>query len=177
MRPILEYENGDKLFRRSKPHSPSQHFVESRLGELSTNWARICQNGNLVLLSPFGDSSMYSTKHTRVLVFDTSKYPEDELPERVFEDGKGNSLRVVVKHSPLAKNYSHCDIDGYLTTADGEFENALLKVSEYQGHPFTGRPLKKLRNEYRVALAYWFQFEDEEDGKERVFEVELTPPS
>jgi ribosomal protein L25 (general stress protein Ctc) len=110
------------------------------------------------------------------LVFDTSVYPDGKLPERVFFDDKGNSLRVIVEHAPLKSNYSHCDLNAYLTTIDGKFDDSLVKPEDYNRHPLK-KQLRQLRNDYRNELAYWFQFEDEEDGEEDVIEVRLEPPS
>ena len=152
----VAYHNGECLYRRSKPHLLVDHWNETRLGEISVNWSYISSNSRLVLMEEANTDSFFSTKFTKVITFDTSKYPTEDLPPKVIEDGKGNYLKVDIEHDPLTFNYAHCNIQSYLTTADGNLHQSQIMAHAYDTHPLK-KKLRKLRNEYKTVLAYWFQ--------------------
>ena len=151
-----DYTNGYILYRRSKIHEAEKHWNETRLGEISVNWSYISNRKSNVLLNQKNDETLYSETFKRVLIFDTNKYKEEELPPRKIVDSSGNFLNVCIDHDPLPLNYSHCNINSYLTTSDGNFERNLVTAGDYNKHPLK-KKLRALRNEYKTLLAYWFQ--------------------
>lgn len=154
-----------KLYRRSKKHTPENHWNETRLGEISTNWSYYCKNPFHVLYNVSTNKPLILPDYQRVLICNLDSQ-NDKLPEnypfsKILKDEKGE-LHVNVEHAPINYNYSHANINCYLTTFDGEYNNFLVPHDGYNNHPLA-KKLKGLRSLYKAHLMYHFsEFQDYE---------------
>lgn len=150
-------ENG-KLYRRSKKHPPEDHWNETRLGEISTNWNRYCKDPYYVLYNVSSDKPLVLPEYKRVIICNLDAYNDNSSESypfaKILKDEKGQ-LEIRVEHAPLAYNYSHSNVNCYLTTIDNQYNNSRVPHDGYDKHPLK-KNLRGLRNKYKAHLMYHF---------------------
>lgn len=146
------------LYRRSHKIESEQHWNQTRLGGISCNWSKYCQLPQDVLYDCRSNSDALKTEHKRViscnLDANNEEFPENYPFSKVIEHDN-NKLDIRVLHAPEECNYPHSNIDCFLTTSDGCYNESIVKPEEYNSHPLK-KNLRGLRNKYKAHLIYHF---------------------
>jgi len=153
------------LFRRSKKIEPSQHWNETRLGEISVNWSVLCKSSKDVLY----DSSTKNLLSRKSKLIDPDKTRAYSCNLDIINDAEKECypfiktiefnqdlLKIVVVHNKTVCNKAHSDINCYLTTNDGSLDNKLVECEDWDNQPLNTKKFKGLRGKYKVHLMYHF---------------------
>jgi len=162
--------NSGILYRRSKKIEQSNHWNETRLGEISTNWSILCRSSKDVLYDSStknllnGKSKLIHKNQTRVyscnLDFGNENIDEYHPFARIIEF-KNDIIKIEVTHNKTICNYPHSDINCFLTTNDGVHINELVESKDWVKHPLNSNRYRGLRGKYKTHLIY--HFSDYED--------------
>ncbi len=155
-KPITRY----KLYRRSRVSSLREHWGQTNpLAEISTNWSKLTKKMEYVLLDGRYDK-LYNPQLRRVIICDLDYVPKEEemssypFCKTIKEDGEGE-LKIMVYHNPDDYNYAHSQIECYLTTPDGKYNNSRIPHKDYDSYPLN-KELAGLKKKYKAHLLYHF---------------------
>jgi hypothetical protein len=148
-----------KLYRRSKKHTHfTDHWNDARLGEISCNYSKFSKNPADVFFNSENNKPLKFEGFNRILICNLDHFTDDEsfpLVQTLIQPGEGE-LKIEVSHFPLDCNYSHCNINCYLTTEDQNYINKKVPFESWDQHPLK-RKLKGLKGKYKTHLYYHFQ--------------------
>jgi hypothetical protein len=153
------------LLRRSKKIEASEHWSETRLGEISTNTSLFCKSPKDVLYDSSirnllrWNSNLIHKDQLRVYSCDLEEYVESKKEFYPFNKTiafRDDFLNIIIMHNKTACNYPHTDINCFLTTKDGKFNNEIVRAKDWKRHPFSSKKFKGLRGMYKTHLIYHF---------------------
>jgi hypothetical protein len=153
------------LYRRSKVLTKEDHWNHTRLGEISTNWSKLCKSPKDVLFDSTSENVFDRTtklihqNQCRVYICDLEVFNENYPDHHPFINTiefNQDLLRIEVVHNQNLLNYPHTDINCYLTTKDGRYKDEIILAENWEKSPIKSKELKGLRNKYKTHLIYHF---------------------